>query len=309
MPRPLPTPVLAVSITDLGCAAGVMVTASHNPPKDNGYKVYLGEGAQIVPPADTEISAAIDAVGPVADIPMAAARRSAHRPPRRAGHRALPRPRAGRAPRAVGHRREGRLHPDARRRRRGPAARLRAGRLPRAGGRRGAVRARSRVPDRELPEPRGARRHGSAAGAGPPLGRRHRHRQRPRRRPLGRGHPERRGERGGRLAEAVGRRDRLAAQRPHPPPHDGRRPARGHHGRLVDAPRPDGRGLRRPLRRDLHGLQVDRPRRAGATRRSGSCSATSRPSATSSPARPSTRTASPRPSSWPRSRRWPRPMA
>ena len=71
MPRPLPTPVLAVSITDLGCAAGVMVTASHNPPKDNGYKVYLGEGAQIVPPADTEISAAIDAVGPVADIPMA----------------------------------------------------------------------------------------------------------------------------------------------------------------------------------------------------------------------------------------------
>ena len=71
MPRPLPTPVLAVSITDLGCAAGVMVTASHNPPKDNGYKVYLGEGAQIVPPADTDISAAIDAVGSMADIAMA----------------------------------------------------------------------------------------------------------------------------------------------------------------------------------------------------------------------------------------------
>jgi phosphomannomutase len=46
-----------------------MVTASHNPPQDNGYKVYLGDGSQIVPPADVEISAAIDAVGPVGQIP------------------------------------------------------------------------------------------------------------------------------------------------------------------------------------------------------------------------------------------------
>jgi phosphomannomutase len=46
-----------------------MVTASHNPPQDNGYKVYLGDGTQIVPPADSEISAAIDAVGAVSDLP------------------------------------------------------------------------------------------------------------------------------------------------------------------------------------------------------------------------------------------------
>lgn len=69
LPRPLPTPLLAFAIRDLGCVAGVMVTASHNPPQDNGYKVYLGDGSQIVPPADAEIAARIAAVGPLADIP------------------------------------------------------------------------------------------------------------------------------------------------------------------------------------------------------------------------------------------------
>jgi len=69
LPRPLPTPLLAFAIRELGCVAGVMVTASHNPPQDNGYKVYLGDGSQIVPPADAEIAARIAAVGAVSDVP------------------------------------------------------------------------------------------------------------------------------------------------------------------------------------------------------------------------------------------------
>ena len=65
-PHVVPTPVLAWNITETGAAAGVMVTASHNPPADNGYKVYLGSGSQIVPPADVDISSAIDLVDPCA---------------------------------------------------------------------------------------------------------------------------------------------------------------------------------------------------------------------------------------------------
>jgi phosphomannomutase len=70
LPPRQPTPLLAFAIRHLGAAAGIMVTASHNPAADNGYKLYLADGAQIVPPADAEIEAAIRALGSLARVPV-----------------------------------------------------------------------------------------------------------------------------------------------------------------------------------------------------------------------------------------------
>ena len=73
LPRPCPTPLLAFAVRHLGTAAGIMITASHNPAADNGYKLYLSDGAQVIPPADAEIEKRIAALGPLAQVPVAAA--------------------------------------------------------------------------------------------------------------------------------------------------------------------------------------------------------------------------------------------
>jgi phosphomannomutase len=71
LPQPGPTPLLAFAVRHLGVSAGVMVTASHNPAADNGYKLYLSDGAQVIPPVDGEIEARMAALGPLAQVPVA----------------------------------------------------------------------------------------------------------------------------------------------------------------------------------------------------------------------------------------------
>lgn len=69
LPEPLPTPVLAGTTRALGAVAGIQITASHNPPQDNGYKLYLAGGIQPVSPVDGEVEGRISSVPPATSIP------------------------------------------------------------------------------------------------------------------------------------------------------------------------------------------------------------------------------------------------
>ncbi len=214
-PHVVPTPVLAWNIVGVGAAAGVVVTASHNPPADNGYKVFTADGAQIVSPVDAEIAACIDLVDPCdvalsePDDPLIQWLDDSYR----AG---VPRGRARGAAASRARRRACCLLGDARCRRRHVGGRIRSVPACRRHSSLPSSNSPSGVPDGLVPQSRGAGSDGSAAGSGRGVRRGDRAVQRPRCRPSRRGDPDARRW----LATAAGRRDRLAAGRSHPAAHD-----------------------------------------------------------------------------------------
>ena len=271
LPRLLPTPVLAFAVRHLGMSAGVMVTASHNPPNDNGYKVYLGgddHGSQIVAPADAEIAAHITRVAETHSVPdlprgtfWTAAESVIDEYVRQTALVASP---TGAAPavqpavvytamHGVGWQTMSRV--------------LEAAGFDTADPRRRADRARRRFPHCGVPESRGAGRHGPQLRAGPCRRRRAHRRERPRRRSARDRHSRSHRRRGLPAPHRQrGRADARLAGRT--PCRRGARRLRSERcarllDRLVARPRGGRERLRPRLRGHAHGLQVDLAR-AGA---------------------------------------------